>query len=93
MQTPFDANATKAFRTQLANAGEQALAMNKQVMDFQLDQVRTADALARKNVTATLDFANKAVAKSAEMMLDMQRKGVEAMTTAADTDGADTAEA
>lgn len=86
MLNPMDNPFTKSFRTTMSKQAQQALELNKKAVEWQLEQLQSADKVMREQTANAMKMSIDAWKTSTEMVLEMQQKGVEAMTPAAEID-------
>jgi hypothetical protein len=84
MLNPFDNPMAKTFHKNLHAQAEKALALSQKAVDFQVDQAKKADKLAREQAVANTKAAMEAWQAGAKMVMDAHKEAVAAMAPKAD---------
>ena len=71
-----------AMQKTLIENTRKAFDFNKEVVDWQTNQLKAADAQMRKQATNSMDLTMKTWTDSAQALLDLQNKALSAMTPA-----------
>jgi|OM-RGC.v1.032527938 hypothetical protein len=82
MMNPMDNPFTKNLRNTMSKQASQAFELNKKAVAWQLEQLQNADKVMREQSANAMKMSIDAWKTSTEMMLDMQQKGLDAMTPA-----------